>query len=84
MQRSARDFLHSYLFLQVGLVGGACTDVKQTFHQASKFEKREQLLRVLQDPTRNPRERTLIFADFLATYLSEEAFPTTSIHGDRL
>merc|ERR1712096_375764 len=35
VQRSASDFLHSYLFLQVGLVGGACTDVKQTFHQAS-------------------------------------------------
>merc|ERR1712179_125365 len=44
----------------------------------------------LQDPTRNPRERTLVFvktkrnADFLATYLSEEGLPTTSIHGDRL
>jgi len=90
VQRSASDFLHSYLFLQVGLVGGACTDVKQTFHQASKFEKRDQLLKILQDPTRNPRERTLVFvktkrnADFLATYLSEEGFPTTSIHGDRL
>merc|ERR1712183_212093 len=90
VQRSASDFLHSYLFLQVGLVGGACTDVKQTFHQATKFEKRDQLLKILQDPTRNPKERTLIFvktkrnADFLATYLSEEGFPTTSIHGDRL
>merc|ERR1712212_544205 len=35
-------------------------------------------------------ERTLVFvktkrnADFLATYLSEEGLPTTSIHGDRL
>jgi len=90
VRRSARDFLHNQLFLQVGLVGGACTDVKQSFHQASKFEKREQLLRILQDPQRNPKERTLIFvktkrnADFLATYLSEEGLPTTSIHGDRL
>jgi len=90
IQRSAKDFLHSFLFLQVGLVGGACTDVKQSFFQASRFEKRDQLLRILQDPTRNPRERTLVFvktkrnADFLATYLSEEGFPTTSIHGDRL
>merc|ERR1711962_1115355 len=37
-----------------------------------------------------PKERTLIFvqtkknADFLATYLSGEGLPTTSIHGDRL
>jgi len=29
VRRSARDFLHNQLFLQVGLVGGACTDVKQ-------------------------------------------------------
>jgi len=90
IRRSARDFLHNQLFLQVGLVGGACTDVKQSFHQASKFEKRDKLLKILQDPTRNPRERTLVFvktkrnADFLATYLSEEGLPTTSIHGDRL
>jgi len=90
IRRSARDFLHNQLFLQVGLVGGACTDVKQSFYQASKFEKRDQLLKILQDPTRNPRERTLVFvktkrnADFLATYLSEEGLPTTSIHGDRL
>jgi len=90
IRRSARDFLYNQLFLQVGLVGGACTDVKQSFYQATKFEKRDQLLKILQDPTRNPRERTLVFvktkrnADFLATYLSEEGLPTTSIHGDRL
>ena len=90
VRRSARDFLHNQLFLQVGLVGGACTDVKQSFHQASKFEKRDQLLKILQDPARNPKERTLVFvktkrnADFLATLLSEEGLPTTSIHGDRL
>ena len=41
VRRSARDFLHNQLFLKVGLVGGACTDVKQSFHQASKFEKRD-------------------------------------------
>merc|ERR1719351_268159 len=90
IRRSAWDFLYNQLFLQVGLVGGACTDVKQSFYQATKFEKREQLLKILQDPTRNPRERTLVFvktkrnADFLATFLSEEGLPTTSIHGDRL
>jgi len=90
VQRTARDFLHSSLFLQVGLVGGACKDVKQTFHQATKYEKRDQLLKILQDPSRNPKERTLIFvktkrnADFLATLLSDEGLPTTSIHGDRL
>ena len=37
----------------------------------------------------DPKERKLIFvqnkknADFMATYLSGEGLPTTSIHGDR-
>merc|ERR1712243_77786 len=33
----------------------------------------------MQDPERDPNN-----ADFLATYLSGEGLPTTSIHGDRL
>jgi len=45
---------------------------------------------LLNDPDRDPKERTLIFVqtkkntDFLATHLSQEGLPTTSIHGDRL
>ena len=79
-----------YLFLTVGMVGGACSDVKQTFHEVAKFDKRAKLEELMQDPERDPKERTLIFvqtkknADFLATYLSGEGLPTTSIHGDRL
>merc|ERR1712059_215226 len=55
-----------------------------------KFDKRDKLVGILADPKRNVKERTLIFvktkrnADFLATYLSDEGLPTTSIHGDRL
>ena len=33
IQRMASEFLNEYLFLTVGLVGGACKDVTQTFHQ---------------------------------------------------
>jgi len=90
IQRSARDFLANYLFLVVGLVGGACTDVAQSFYQTGRFEKRDKLVGILTNPERDPKERTLIFvktkrnADFLATYLSDEGLPTTSIHGDRL
>merc|ERR1712179_284617 len=68
-------------FLTVGLVGGACTDVEQNFYQVEE---------ILNDPDRDPKERTLIFVqtkkstDFLATHLSQEGLPTTSIHGDRL
>ncbi len=30
VQNIAAEFLHNYLFLAVGIVGGACTDVRQT------------------------------------------------------
>lgn len=44
----AADFLKTdYLFLAVGVVGGACSDVEQTFVQVAKFSKREQLLDIL-------------------------------------
>lgn len=46
--RMAADFLKTdYLFLAVGVVGGACSDVEQTFVQVTKFSKREQLLDLL-------------------------------------
>merc|ERR1719184_420411 len=90
IQTAAQEFLNDYLFLTVGLVGGACTDVEQVFYEVAKFDKREKLEELMQDLARDPKERTLIFvqtkrnADFLATYLSGEGLPTTSIHGDRL
>ena len=63
--------------------------VEQVFYEVAKFDKRSKLEELMQDPERDPKERTLIFvqtkknADFLATYLSGEGLPTTSIHGDR-
>uniref|UniRef100_A0A8C4EDS7 RNA helicase n=1 Tax=Dicentrarchus labrax TaxID=13489 RepID=A0A8C4EDS7_DICLA len=87
IQRMAADFLKTdYLFLAVGVVGGACSDVEQTFVQVTKFSKREQLLDLLKT---TGMERTMVFvetkrqADFIATYLCQEKVPTTSIHGDR-
>uniref|UniRef100_A0A667ZFB9 RNA helicase n=1 Tax=Myripristis murdjan TaxID=586833 RepID=A0A667ZFB9_9TELE len=87
IQRLAADFLRTdYLFLAVGVVGGACTDVEQKFVQVSKFSKREQLLDILKT---TGTERTMVFvetkrnADFIATFLCQEKVPTTSIHGDR-
>ncbi|MED6271726.1 putative ATP-dependent RNA helicase ddx4 [Characodon lateralis] len=87
IQRMAADFLKAdYLFLAVGIVGGACSDVEQTFVQVTKFSKREQLLDILKT---TGTERTMVFvetkrqADFIATFLCQEDVPTTSIHGDR-
>merc|ERR1719342_94457 len=89
IQTAAQEFLNDYLFCTVGLVGGACSDVEQNFHQVEKHDKREKLEELLNDSDRDPNERTLIFvqtkknADFLASHLSQEGLPTTSIHGDR-
>jgi superfamily II DNA/RNA helicase len=47
IQRLAGKFLHNYLFLVVGIVGGACSDVEQRFHLVPKFEKRPKLTDLL-------------------------------------
>lgn len=85
IQHLAGKFLHNYIFIAVGIVGSASTDVQQIFHQVTKFEKRERLLELL----REDNCRTMVFietkrnADFIATYISENDIKTTSIHGDR-
>ncbi|XP_072427515.1 probable ATP-dependent RNA helicase DDX4 isoform X1 [Chiloscyllium punctatum] len=87
IQRLAADFMKSdYLFLAVGQVGGACGDVQQSILQVDQYSKRNKLVEIL---TNIGIERTMVFvdtkrkADFLATFLCQEKFPTTSIHGDR-
>ncbi|XP_033152140.1 ATP-dependent RNA helicase vasa isoform X11 [Drosophila mauritiana] len=86
IQRLAGEFLNNYVFVAIGMVGGACSDVKQTIYEVSKFNKRAKLMEIL----REDADGTIVFvetkrgADFLASYLSETEFPTTSIHGDRL
>merc|ERR1712025_1027076 len=93
VQGLAREFLHNYLFLQVGIVGGACTDVRQTFHDVTsmnKMDKNEMLIDMLKDQMgKNKKEKTLIFveqkkhADVLAMVLCQDDIPATTIHGDR-
>lgn len=83
----AAKYLHDFIFLTIGVVGGACQDVDQVIHQVPRLEKREKLTEILnaEDPS-----GTIVFvgtkrtADFLATLLSESSNPATSIHGDRL
>ncbi|XP_039399760.1 probable ATP-dependent RNA helicase DDX4 isoform X2 [Mauremys reevesii] len=87
IQRLSGEFLKpEYLFVAVGQVGGACSDVQQTVLQVSQYSKREKLVEILQSIR---DERTMVFvetkkkADFIATFLCQEKIPTTSIHGDR-
>ncbi|ESO91203.1 hypothetical protein LOTGIDRAFT_72314, partial [Lottia gigantea] len=87
IQKLAADFLNDYLFVTVGRVGGANTDVEQMFYEIDRLQKRDKLCSILSE---TGTDRTLVFveqkrnADFLASYLSQSVFPTTSIHGDRL
>ena len=86
VQHLAKTFLNNYLFVVVGIVGGACSDVVQKFFSVSKFQKRNKLIELLES---NGSSKCLVFVeqkrttDFIATFLSEKNFPATSIHGDR-
>ena len=46
---AAQDFLNDYLFLNVGMVGGASSDVDYKFHPVAKFYTRDKS-EVMQDP----------------------------------
>ena len=44
---STADFLDDYLFLTVGRVGGATTDIQQKVVEVGEYEKREKLTEIL-------------------------------------
>ncbi|CAH0695932.1 unnamed protein product [Spodoptera exigua] len=87
IQHLAGRFLNNYLFVAVGIVGGASTDVEQIFHQVTKYEKQTTLKKLIEE---NDGKRILVFvetkrnADFIAAMLSEQQMLTSSIHGDRM
>ena len=92
IQKMAFEFMSNYLFLAVGVVGGACSDVSQTFLQVPMYEKREKLLDLVRESANQSQglpTKTLVFvetkktADFIASYLCQSEFAATSIHGDR-
>ncbi|XP_034944377.1 ATP-dependent RNA helicase vasa [Chelonus insularis] len=89
IQQLAVRFLKNYVFLAVGIVGGACTDVEQNFYEVKKTEKRAKLKQLLEEDELTMKKKTLVFvetqktADFIAAYMSEQKFPSTSIHGAR-
>ena len=59
IQRAASNFLDNYLFLKIGLIGSANSDVTQSIFRCHKFEKRETLLSIFKDLQKI--EKTLIF-----------------------
>ena len=87
IQHLAQDFLNNYLFLAVGIVGGANSDVEQSFHKCTKFEKRDKVVEILNEIG---QDKVMIFiehkkqADVMGFYLLQKGYPTTTLHGDRL
>jgi len=49
IQKLASDFLKDHIFITVGRVGGANTDIKQVVYQVEKNEKREKLVSILNE-----------------------------------
>ena len=49
IQRMAGEYLNNYLFLTVGVVGGANTDVSQHIFEVDRLQKREKLQEILTD-----------------------------------
>lgn len=112
IQALAKNYLRpNYIFVAVGEIGGACKDVVQEIREVTKFEKKKELIKVLESLGEylNAIFRLILFnniifsfmiclddckgtmvfveqkrnADFIAVFLSEKNYPTTSIHGDR-
>ncbi|ESN91783.1 hypothetical protein HELRODRAFT_108526 [Helobdella robusta] len=87
IQQIAHQLLNDYIFITVGMVGGANQDIIQNIELVENKEKQEKLLSILKN--QNSEERTLIFVekkkmtDFLALVLCQHNLPATSIHGDR-
>uniref|UniRef100_A0A1L8DJ02 RNA helicase n=1 Tax=Nyssomyia neivai TaxID=330878 RepID=A0A1L8DJ02_9DIPT len=90
IQHLAGKYLTNYVFVAVGIIGSACTDVEQSIMEVAGRKKRDTLMDILNKNFDKNVKGVLIFletkkgADFLASYLSETQFPTTSIHSDRM
>ena len=84
IQQLASEFLDEYLFLTIGKVGSTHSDIEQSVLNIEDSAKRDKLVEILGQEGGN---RNLVFvqtkrmADFLASYLCQNGFPTTSIHG---
>ncbi|KAI5715805.1 hypothetical protein M8J77_022715 [Diaphorina citri] len=87
IQKLAGQFMKNYIFIAVGIIGGASTDVVQTILEVPKQQKKKKLLELLRE---KDEDGVIVFvstirnADFIACYLCETEIATTSIHGSRL
>ncbi|KAL4578259.1 hypothetical protein LXL04_014379 [Taraxacum kok-saghyz] len=92
IQRLASDFLSNYIFLTVGRVGSSTDLIVQRVEFVQETDKRSHLMDLLHaqiDNGSGKQPLTLVFvetkkgADSLEYWLCGNAFPATTIHGDR-
>ncbi|CAF3351153.1 unnamed protein product [Rotaria socialis] len=88
VQRLAKHFLRDdYVFLAVGILGGANEDISQTIELVQQANKKDRLFELLEANLKS--ERCLIFvetkrsADYIGALLSQRNFMSTTMHGDR-
>ena len=87
-QKRAQDFLYAYIWIGVGIVGGAVDTVEQQLVRVKPHEKYEMLFGVLDNffATRVEKERCLVFvnAKDTAKWLDEQLYEKkidTSVDG---
>jgi len=87
VQKAAAAFLKpNYIFVSIGVVGGACNDIHQEFIQVERAEKRGKLIEILKNS--HDDDKVLVFCnskkmvEFLAASLSTKGFSSTFINGD--
>jgi ATP-dependent RNA helicase DDX3X len=86
IQRMASDFLDDYIFITVGRVGSSHTNITQAVEYVQGYTDK---CNMLLDLVHAVQGLTLVFtetkrgADQLEDWLSQQGFPSTSIHGDR-
>ena len=85
IQTLAGEFLNDqYVFVTIGKIGSTHSGIEQSVLEIEDSSKRDKLVEILSNEGGN---RNLVFvqtkrlADFLASYLCQNGFPTTSIHG---
>ena len=82
----AKEFLNNFIFLSVGVVGGACKEVTQYFEEVKGKDKKNRAVNLLKKMT---GQKTLIFlrtkhkAGRLCDQLCREGFASGAIHGNR-
>ena len=87
IQRAAGEFLNEYVFIVIGVVGGACRDVKQEFMEVQRKDKRGKILEILGSLGTN--DKAFVFCgskmgvDFLAATLASINMSCASMHDER-